>query len=116
MTAQRYVYDNFILQLHLFPLMQRPPTPSFQQDSARPLMARVSQDCLCTVTILPCPARSPDLSPIEPILDHVGWRAGRPTSLNEIGKVTTNMEQNVSRHHTELVCLNARSYRIVHLC
>ncbi|GFV26805.1 transposable element Tcb1 transposase [Trichonephila clavipes] len=30
------------------------------------------------------------------------------------GKVTVNMERNVSRHHTELVCLNARSYRIVH--
>ncbi|GFS62642.1 transposable element Tcb1 transposase [Trichonephila clavipes] len=31
------------------------------------------------------------------------------------GKVTANMEQNISKHHTELVCLNARSYRIVHL-
>ncbi|GFX23664.1 transposable element Tcb1 transposase [Trichonephila clavipes] len=31
------------------------------------------------------------------------------------GKVTANMERNVLRHHTELVCLNARSYRIVHL-
>ncbi|GFU76318.1 transposable element Tcb1 transposase [Trichonephila clavipes] len=30
------------------------------------------------------------------------------------GKVTANMERNVSRHHTELVCPNARSYRIVH--
>ncbi|GFX06469.1 transposable element Tcb1 transposase [Trichonephila clavipes] len=30
------------------------------------------------------------------------------------GKVTRNIERNVSRHHTELVCLNARSYRIVH--
>ncbi|GFW00764.1 transposable element Tcb1 transposase [Trichonephila clavipes] len=30
------------------------------------------------------------------------------------GKVTANMERNVSRHHTEFVCLNARSYRIVH--
>ncbi|GFV56023.1 transposable element Tcb1 transposase [Trichonephila clavipes] len=30
------------------------------------------------------------------------------------GKVIANMERNVSRHHTELVCLNARSYRIVH--
>ncbi|GFV04703.1 uncharacterized protein TNCV_4476441 [Trichonephila clavipes] len=29
------------------------------------------------------------------------------------GKVTANMERNVLRHHTELVCLNARSYRIV---
>ncbi|GFV88890.1 uncharacterized protein TNCV_1226871 [Trichonephila clavipes] len=30
------------------------------------------------------------------------------------GKVTANMERNVSRHHTELVCFNARSYRIGH--
>ncbi|GFV26810.1 transposable element Tcb1 transposase [Trichonephila clavipes] len=30
------------------------------------------------------------------------------------GKVTANMEQNVSRNHTELVCLNAGSYCIVH--
>ncbi|GFV11076.1 uncharacterized protein TNCV_2718201 [Trichonephila clavipes] len=30
------------------------------------------------------------------------------------GKVTANMERNVSRHHTELLCLDARSYRIVH--
>ncbi|GFT53481.1 transposable element Tcb1 transposase [Trichonephila clavipes] len=30
------------------------------------------------------------------------------------GKVTAIKERNVSRHHTELVCLNARSYRIVH--
>ncbi|GFU15615.1 transposable element Tcb1 transposase [Trichonephila clavipes] len=30
------------------------------------------------------------------------------------GKVTANIERNVSRHHTELVCINARSYRIVH--
>ncbi|GFW92078.1 uncharacterized protein TNCV_2153571 [Trichonephila clavipes] len=30
-------------------------------------------------------------------------------------KVTANMERNVSRHHTELLCLNARSYHIEHL-
>ncbi|GFT85145.1 uncharacterized protein TNCV_496161 [Trichonephila clavipes] len=30
------------------------------------------------------------------------------------GKVTANIKRNVSRHHTELVCLNDRSYRIVH--
>ncbi|GFU98839.1 uncharacterized protein TNCV_672961 [Trichonephila clavipes] len=29
------------------------------------------------------------------------------------GKVTENMERNVSRHHKELVCINARMYRIV---
>ncbi|GFW26956.1 transposable element Tcb1 transposase [Trichonephila clavipes] len=30
------------------------------------------------------------------------------------GKATANREQNVSRHHTELICLNTRPYRIVH--
>ncbi|GFU56402.1 transposable element Tcb1 transposase [Trichonephila clavipes] len=29
------------------------------------------------------------------------------------GKVTENLERNVPRHHAELVCLNARSYKIV---
>ncbi|GFW49391.1 transposable element Tcb1 transposase [Trichonephila clavipes] len=46
--------------------------------------ARVSQDCLRTVTTLPWPARSSDLSPIEHIWDHLGWRVGPPTSLNEL--------------------------------
>ncbi|GFU92747.1 transposable element Tcb1 transposase [Trichonephila clavipes] len=32
------------------------------------------------------------------------------------GKDTANMELNVSRYHTEHVCLNARSYLIVHSC
>ncbi|GFX48407.1 uncharacterized protein TNCV_4614031 [Trichonephila clavipes] len=32
------------------------------------------------------------------------------------GKVTANMERYVSRHHSELVSLNARSYHIAHSC
>ncbi|GFV18849.1 transposable element Tcb1 transposase [Trichonephila clavipes] len=30
------------------------------------------------------PARSPDLSPIKHIWDHLGWRVGHSTSLNEL--------------------------------
>ncbi|GFS88869.1 transposable element Tcb1 transposase [Trichonephila clavipes] len=82
MTAQRYVHN--ILQPHVLPLMQRLPGAIFQQGNARPHMARVSQDCLFTVTILPWPARSPDLSPIEHIWDYLRWRVGHPTSLNEL--------------------------------
>ncbi|GFW42549.1 transposable element Tcb2 transposase [Trichonephila clavipes] len=61
MTAQRYVHD--ILQLHGLSLMQRLPEAIFQRDNARPHTARVSQNCLHTVTTLPGPARSPDVSP-----------------------------------------------------
>ncbi|GFX31617.1 transposable element Tcb2 transposase [Trichonephila clavipes] len=82
MTAQLYVHD--ILQPYVFPLMQRLPGAFFQQYNARPHTARVSQDCLRTVTTLPWPARSPDLSPIEHIWDHSGRRVGHPTSLNKV--------------------------------
>ncbi|KFM76628.1 Transposable element Tcb2 transposase, partial [Stegodyphus mimosarum] len=82
MTAQRYVHE--FLQPHVLPLMQWLPGAIFQQDNARPHTARVSQDCLRTVTTLPWPARSPDLSPVEHIRDHFGRRVGHPTSLNEL--------------------------------
>ncbi|GFW37997.1 transposable element Tcb1 transposase [Trichonephila clavipes] len=56
----------------------------FLQDNAWPHTARVSPDCLRTVTTLSWHARSPDLSPIEHIWDHLRWRVGHPTSLNEL--------------------------------
>ncbi|GFT58503.1 transposable element Tcb1 transposase [Trichonephila clavipes] len=82
MTAQWYVHD--ILQPHVLPLMQRLPGAIFHQDNARTPPPRVLQDCIRTVTTLPWPARSPDLSPIEHIWDHLGWRVGHPMSLNEL--------------------------------
>ncbi|GFV04195.1 transposable element Tcb2 transposase [Trichonephila clavipes] len=82
MTAQRYVLD--ILKPHLLPLMQQLPGAIFQQDNSRSHMARVSQDCLRTFTTLPGTTRSPDLSPIKHIWDHLGWRVGHTTTFNEL--------------------------------
>ncbi|GFX30485.1 transposable element Tcb2 transposase [Trichonephila clavipes] len=48
------------------------------------MTARVSQDCLRTVTTLPWPIQSPDLSPIHHICDHLGRLVGHPMSLNEL--------------------------------
>ncbi|GFY15115.1 transposable element Tcb2 transposase [Trichonephila clavipes] len=82
MTAQRYVHD--ILQPHVLPLMLRLSGAIFKQGNAQPYTARMSQDCLHTVTILPWSARSPDLSPIKHIWDHLGRRVGHRTRLNEL--------------------------------
>ncbi|GFX93335.1 transposable element Tcb2 transposase [Trichonephila clavipes] len=50
------------------PFLNGLPGAIFQQDNARPHTARVDQDFLRHFQILPWPARSPDLSPVE----HVG--------------------------------------------
>ncbi|GFW29765.1 transposable element Tcb2 transposase [Trichonephila clavipes] len=70
MTAERYVHD--LLQSHVLALMKQLPGAIFQQDNARHYTARISQDCLHTVTTLPWPALSPDLSPIEHVWDYLG--------------------------------------------
>ncbi|GFW44718.1 transposable element Tcb2 transposase [Trichonephila clavipes] len=101
MIAQRHVHD--ILQPHVFSLMQWHLGAIFQQDNARPRIARVSQDYLRTVTILPWRARSPDLSPIGHIWNHLGWRIGHPTSLNELEARLQQM-------------LNEMSQDIIHNC
>ncbi|GFV88340.1 transposable element Tcb2 transposase [Trichonephila clavipes] len=87
----------------------------FQQDNAQSHTARVSQDCLRTVTTLPWPARSPHLSPIEHIWDHLGRRVGHPTSLNELEarlqQIWSEMSQNIIQN---LYASKTRSYGIVH--
>ncbi|GFV71692.1 transposable element Tcb2 transposase [Trichonephila clavipes] len=70
MTAQRYV--NVSQQPHVLPLMQRLPRAIFQQDYTWPHTTRIPEECLLTVTTFPWPTRSPDLSPIEHIWDHLG--------------------------------------------
>ncbi|GFX94500.1 transposable element Tcb2 transposase [Trichonephila clavipes] len=77
MTKQWYVHD--ILLPHVLPLMQWLPGAIFQQDNAWPYTRRVSKGCLNTVTTLPWLACSLDLSPIEHIWHHLGWRIGHPT-------------------------------------
>ncbi|GFT95293.1 transposable element Tcb1 transposase [Trichonephila clavipes] len=116
MAAQRCVHD--ILEPHALPLLQRLPGAIFQQDNARPHTARVSQDCLRTVTTLPWPSRSPYLSTIEHIWHHLGRRVGHPTSLNELearlqqiwNEMSRNIIQNLysSMHDRIASCIRAR--------
>ncbi|GFY30122.1 transposable element Tcb1 transposase [Trichonephila clavipes] len=116
MTAQRYVQN--ILHPHVLPLMQRLPGASFQHGNARPHTAKVSQDCLRLV--LPSPSLACPILRFVFSRAYLGSFGTASWASHEFeqtrGMVTANMERNVSRHHTELVCLNALSYRIVHSC
>ncbi|GFX89330.1 transposable element Tcb1 transposase [Trichonephila clavipes] len=75
--------------------------PFFQQDNAQLHMARVSQDCLRTVTTLPWPARSPDLSTIEHIWDYLGRRVGYPMGLNKLDSRLQQIWNEMSQYITQ---------------
>ncbi|GFY36425.1 transposable element Tcb1 transposase [Trichonephila clavipes] len=50
-----------------------------------PGLTRLSPHCYYPIgRNSPWPTRSLDLSPIEHIWDHLGWRIGHPTSLNQL--------------------------------
>ncbi|CAH2004434.1 unnamed protein product [Acanthoscelides obtectus] len=74
MNAQRYIHG--VLEPHLLPYLDTLTDPVFQQDNARPHVARVTIDFFQhnDVTLLPWPPRSPDLSPIEHVWHMMGRR------------------------------------------
>ncbi|GFV99421.1 HTH_Tnp_Tc3_2 domain-containing protein [Trichonephila clavipes] len=92
LTARRYVDD--ILTPIVLPMLSSRPGAIYQQDNARPHTARLSQQCLQGYDVLPWPARSPNLSPIEHVCDALG-RQLQPS--RDTGELTAQMQKDYGR-------------------
>ncbi|GFY35916.1 transposable element Tcb2 transposase [Trichonephila clavipes] len=84
LNSDRYVRE--VLQPEVVPFLQGIPRAIFQQDNARPYDAKSVRD-FCSaqhMQLLPWPAYSTDMSPIEHMWDLVGWRrAHDPSPLKD---------------------------------
>ena len=74
LNSNRYIRG--VSQPEVLPLFQATPNAIFQQDNARPHVARTVQVFFQRrrVSLLPWPSRLPDMSPIEHVWDMVGRR------------------------------------------
>ena len=73
-------YRDEVLQPIVVPVFQaHPHLHVFQQDNVRPHTVRVSMQFLAAsaISVLPWPAGSPDMAPIEHVCDELGWRHRR---------------------------------------
>ncbi|GFX66934.1 transposable element Tc3 transposase [Trichonephila clavipes] len=74
LNSQRYISN--VLESVVLPYLQGLATAIFQQDNARPHVARIVQKLVVNpqIELLPSAARSPDLSPIENMWSMVAQR------------------------------------------
>ena len=112
LTGQRYVAQ--ILTPYVVPYIQR-NGQIFQQDNARPHVARVSIDYLQQENIetLPWPSKSTDLNPIEHLWDELERRLRQrqqaPTNLQDLWNAVQEEWNNIPQYKVRKLVASMRS-------
>ena len=117
------VYRDTIVRPHILPFIRRHGAV-FQQDNARPHVARVVTQFVQQQNIptLPWPAVSPDLSPIEHVWDEMKRRLrnlpNQPQNMQQLARVLVRLWNNIpqqflarvvrSMRQRVLACIQAR--------
>ncbi|KFM65888.1 Transposable element Tc1 transposase, partial [Stegodyphus mimosarum] len=97
LNSNRYIRE--VLQPEAVPFLQSLPGAVFQQDNARPHTARIVKSFFAAqqVQLLPWPACSPDMSPIEHVWDVIGRRLARDprpvASADELWNLITSTSE-----------------------
>jgi hypothetical protein len=118
-TLTANVYVSLVIQPVVLPFMSSIPGGVFQQDNARPHTAVVTQRALQGVDMLPWPARSPDLSPIEHIWDIIGRQLQRhpqpaltvPVLIDQVQQAWNSIPQTDIQHLYD--SMHARLYACI---
>ncbi|GFV31407.1 transposable element Tcb2 transposase [Trichonephila clavipes] len=107
LNSNRYIRE--VLQPEVVPFLQGIPVAIFQHDNARLHVAVTVRDFYSYqhMQLLPWPAYSPDMSPIESVWDLVGRRLAhdpRPaTSKNELLLLIQTMSNSLPQTHSKSV-------------
>ncbi|KFM72979.1 Transposable element Tc1 transposase, partial [Stegodyphus mimosarum] len=99
LNSNRYIRE--VLQPEAVPFLQSLPGAVFQQDNARPHTARIVKSFFAAqqVQLLPWPACSPDMSPIEHVWDVIGRRLARdPRPVASADELWITIAESVVRY------------------
>ena len=111
-NAQRY--DADVLNEHTLPFIrQHGPGVKLMQDNAHPHVAGVTTQFLQqnNVNVMPWPAASSDLNPIELIWDQLGRKARANHQIDNVRDLTRALQQEWRNLRNALVLRYVRSMR-----